>query len=612
MATYPKISALFLLLLAPLSARDFHVATTGDDASDGSPARPLRTIQAAANQAKPGDIITVHEGTYRERIDPPRGGESDATRIIYQAAPGAKVAVKGSEIVKGWTKVQNDTWKLILPNSFFGAFNPYADEIRGDWFKAKGRKHHTGAVYRNGHWLTEAAKPEEVLAPAKEKQLWFATVDAQSTTITAQLPDTDPNAAGIEINVRKTVFYPSQTGRNFITVRGFTLEHAATNWAPPTAEQVGLIGTHWSKGWIIENNTIRYSTCTGVTLGKHGDKFDNTSADSAEGYVETIKRGLSAGWSKKNTGHHVVRDNHISHCEQAGIVGSLGAVFSTITGNDIHDIHVRQLFAGAEQAGIKIHAAIDTLIANNHIHQCNRGIWLDWMAQGTRVTGNLVHDIAPSDGLFVEVNHGPFLIDHNLFLSAVSLSDQSQGGAYAHNIFAGKIIVRPELSRETPWLEEHGTKIAGLQNIKGGDSRFYNNIFLASSGFDAYDRSACPNPMAGNVFIKGAKPSRHEKSPLLLPDLDPAWNLREENEKWFLEINLNGIGKPTGPLVTSDLLGKTEVSALPFVQPDGSPYQLERDYTGTSRSRGNPFPGPFEALPAGKQSLQVWPAPRSP
>lgn len=128
----------------------------------------------------------------------------------------------------------------------------------------------------------------------------------------------------------------------------------------------------------------------------------------------------------------------------------------------------------------------------------------------------------------------------------------------------------------------------------------------------AYSGLHSPNPMAGNVFVKGAKPSRHEKSPLLLPDLDPAWSLRQANEKWLLEINLSGIGKPTGPLVTSDLLGKTEVSALPFVQPDGSPYQLDRDYAGIARSRKNPPPGPFEALPAGKQPIQVWPVSQAP
>lgn len=603
-----KIAALALLLLPPLHAREFHVATTGNDSSDGSSALPLRTIQAAADQAMPGDTITVREGVYRERVDPPRGGESDEKRIIFQAAPGAKVTIKGSEVVKGWTKVAQDTWKVAIPNSFFGSFSPYADEIRGDWFKPYGRKHHTGAIYQNGHWLTEAANAEEVLATTTKNPLWFATVDDKTTTITAQFPGTDPNADGIEINVRQAVFYPGKTGRNFITVRGFTLEHAATNWAPPTAEQVGLIGTNWSKGWIIENNTIRYSTCTGVTLGKHGDKFDNTSARSAKGYVETIKRGLAAGWSRENIGHHIVRANHISHCEQAGIVGSLGAIFSTITGNHIHDIHVRKLFGGAERAGIKIHGAIDTLISHNHIHHTCLGIWLDWMAQGTRVTGNLIHDTSGSQDLFVEVNHGPFLVDHNLFLSTTSLSDQSQGGAYAHNLFAGKISARPDLGRETPWHEAHGTKIAGMQNIKGGDSRFYNNLFLAPAGLSDYDTSASPTPMAGNVFIQGAKPSIHEKSPLLLPDLDPAWCLRENNGTWYLDINLNGIGKSTGPLVTSDLLGSTEVSALPFVQPDGSPYRLDRDYIGSARSDKNPSAGPFEAPAAGRQSIQVWPA----
>jgi alpha-N-arabinofuranosidase len=600
-----KITALFLAILTPLFSREFHVAIHGDDAADGSAQRPLRTIQAAASQAKPGDIITVHEGTYRERIDPPRGGDSDTLRITYQAAPGAKVSIKGSEIVKGWEKSEHDTWTITLPNSFFGTFNPYADEIRGDWFQPKKRKHHTGAVYQNGHWLTEAATPGEVRKPTGKNPLWFATVDDKSTTITAQFPGTDPNAEEIEINVRQAVFYPGQTDRNFITVRGFTLEHAATNWAPPTAEQVGLIGTHWSKGWIIENNTIRYSTCTGVTLGKHGDKFDNTSANSAEGYVETIKRGLAAGWSKENIGHHVVRHNHISHCEQAGIVGSLGAAFSTISGNHIHHIHIRQLFSGAEMAGIKFHAPIDTVISDNHIHHTNRGIWLDWMTQGTRVTRNLLHNNSPSEDLFVEVNHGPFLIDHNLFLSERSIADWSQGGAYAHNLFAGKIIARPELGRETPWHEPHGTKIAGLQNIKGGDNRFYHNLFLAPAGLNAYDSSASPNHMAGNVFLKGAKPSRHEKSPTLHPDLDPAWNLREDNGSWFLDINIDGINKPMGPLVTSGLLGKTEVSGLPFIQPDGSPYELTFDYTGTTRNTTHPSPGPFEKLGTGKQSIKV-------
>ncbi len=425
-----SIIALTIALTAcSLYAKEYHVSTTDLDGNPGTKSKPFKTISAAAAIARPGDTVTVHEGVYRERINPPRGGTSDKKRIVYQAAKGEKVVIKGSEIVKGWKKLNSDTWQVTIPNSFFGDFNPYSDLISGDWFNRKGRDHHTGAVYLNGRWLTEAAQKKEVFEPASDNPLWFAKVDDANTTIWAQFKGVDPNKENVEINARQSVFYPEKPGMNYITVCGFTMEHAATPWAPPTAEQIGLIGTHWSKGWVIENNTIRYSVCTGITLGKHGDEFDNMSQNSAEGYVETINRALKRDWSKENIGHHLVRNNHIYHCEQAGIVGSMGAVFSTITGNAIHDIHIRQLFDGAEMAGIKFHGAIDTIISHNHVYRTCRGIWLDWMSQGTHVTGNLLHDNESREDLFVEVNHGPFLVDNNLFLSGNGLNRRLRLGA---------------------------------------------------------------------------------------------------------------------------------------------------------------------------------------
>ena len=92
-------------------------------------------------------------------------------------------------------------------------------------------------------------------------------------------------------------------------------------------------------------------------------------------------------------------------------------------------------------AGIKLHGAVDTEIRDNHIYRCNRGIWLDWMAQGTRVTGNLLHDNGPSEDLFMEVNHGPSMIDNNIMLSGNSILVNSQGAAYAHNLITGRIRV---------------------------------------------------------------------------------------------------------------------------------------------------------------------------
>ncbi len=616
-----------VLLLAPLAAAraaELHVAPSGDDANPGTQPAPLRTIQHAADLAQPGDVITVHAGVYRERIQPPRGGQSDQKRIVYRAAPGEKVEIKGSEVVKNWEKVQEGVWKATLPNSLFGSFNPYSDLIRGDWFSPRGREHHTGAVYLNGDWLTEAAKLEDVFEPAGATPLWFGRVEKDTTTIWTQFKGVDPNEQLVEINVRRTVFYPEKPGMNYITVRGFALRHAATPWAPPTAEQVGLVGTHWSKGWIIENNVVSHSVCSGIALGKYGDQWDNTSANSAEGYVKTIERALQNGWNRDTIGHHVVRNNTISHCEQAGIVGSLGAAFSTVSGNTIHDIHVRRLFSGAEMAGIKFHAAIDTTIRGNHIYRTCLGLWLDWMAQGTRVSGNLFHDNAGQD-LFVEVDHGPFLVDNNLFLSGVSLLDMSEGGAYAHNLLAGRILSRPELSRATPYHPPHSTAVAGLVNIKGGDDRFYNNVFVGGGepsakgkpagkapradgfGLWVYDAREFPLHTGGNLYFRGARPYAKEAKPLVEAGVDPKLRLVEEGGSVYLHLILGeAVEKADTAIVTTELLGKAKTPGLPYENPDGSPLAVDTDYFGMRRSATRPVPGPFEKPGAGPLRLKVW------
>ncbi len=595
------------------AGNEYHVCVTGADTNPGSPQRPLRTIQAAADIAQPGDTITVHAGVYRERINPPRGGLSDERRITYQAAPDAEVIIKGSEIIKGWERAENDTWKVVIPNAFFGDFNPYQTLVAGDWFTPlpgrSGRVYHTGTVYLDGHWLREAPARDAVLAPAGEEALWFGEVDAATTTLYTQFQGVDPNERMVEINVRETVFYPEKTGINYITVRGFTMEHAATNWSPPTAEQVGLIGTHWSKGWIIENNTIRYSLCTGITLGKHGDEFDNTSASSAEGYVETIKRGIAAGWSKENIGHHIVRNNHISYCEQAGIVGSMGAIFSTVADNVIHDINMRGMFGGHEMAGIKFHAPIDTLISGNHVYRCGGfgGIWLDWMTQGARVTGNLLHDNHRQD-LFVEVNHGPFMVDHNIFLSDLNLLESSGGGAYAHNLFNGAIRLREETRRDTPYHKPHSTEILGLSKGIDDDQRFHNNLFFGRNGLSAYDAWEPKHLQAsGNVYLGQARPSLKDRKELLDEAFEPGVILTREGDAWRLELSINPAWAQNvkREIVTTETLGKAIVPDAPYLNPDGTPYRLDTDYFGNQRDPLNPSPGPFEMINGEQRTLVI-------
>ncbi len=228
---------------------EYHVSKSGNNSNSGTKDAPFLTISKAAKVACPTDIITVHEGTYRECVRPQRGGTSNTQRITYRAAEGEKVIIKGSEVIEKWEKVEGTLWKTVLPNSFFGEFNPYTDVIDGDWYIAPlDYRVHTGDVYINGKSCYEAesleavAKGEKrlygtgnhvwlkyptILLPEDTIYQWFAQVDEENTTIYVNCQDINPENALMEINVRQSCFYPDQVGRNYITVQGFEIAQAA-------------------------------------------------------------------------------------------------------------------------------------------------------------------------------------------------------------------------------------------------------------------------------------------------------------------------------------------------------------------------------------------------
>lgn len=83
-----------------INARTFIVDQKHPKASDSGPAIidvPLKTISKAAELAYPGDSVVVYAGIYREQVMPIRGGEPGRP-IVYMAAPGEEVFIKGSEV----------------------------------------------------------------------------------------------------------------------------------------------------------------------------------------------------------------------------------------------------------------------------------------------------------------------------------------------------------------------------------------------------------------------------------------------------------------------------------------------------------------------------------
>jgi len=593
----------------------FHVSTEGSNDNPGSKSDPFLTIQHAADLAQPGDRILVAPGIYRERIDPPRGGLSEAERIVFEAAQPGEVTIKGSDPVTGWSKVEGDIWEASVDNALFGNFNPFAIELTGDWFNGRGRIHHLGVLYFNDVAMVEAETVDEVGELVEGFPQFFATVEEGQTTFRAHFPDGDPNAANVEATTREAVFYPSRPGVDWITVKGFNLRNSATPWAPPTAEQVGLIGTHWGKGWIIENNRISGSRCTGITLGKYGDRWDNKS-ESAEAYVDTINRALEVGgWNRANVGSHVVRNNVIHDCEQAGIVGSMGGAFSLIENNVIYNMNRVRAFAGMEMAGIKLHGGIDVIIRDNLIYEVPWGIWLDWMSQGARVSRNVLHSNGPFADLYLEVNHGPLVVDNNFLLSEWSFRCISQGNALAHNLLAGRVTLGKHQTnpRKTPYHACHATEVRGLHdNPRGDDHWFHNVLATAETDLEIYNTALLDVTMEGNVFLNGAKPSEHSKAPTIVEG-ETLFNIRFEGEGRdhvvYLEIDPGKLDDGVKRrLVESGMLGKAEISGCPYENADGSPVAIDYDAFNAKRDVDNPLPGPLSRPRAtGTTSFEIWP-----
>ena len=201
--------------------REYHVAVTGNDRAAGSAA--FATIQRAADVAMPGDTVIVHEGVYREWVDPRMGGISDLERITYRAAEGEKPVIKGSERITNWENVKGTVWKAVVPNSLFGDFNPYDTYLYGDWMIGPAYPTlHLGDVYLNGSSFYEALTLEEVekaqrretgfnvpwqdyrepiADPEGTVYRWYAQVEAETTSIWANFQGADPNQELVYVNV---------------------------------------------------------------------------------------------------------------------------------------------------------------------------------------------------------------------------------------------------------------------------------------------------------------------------------------------------------------------------------------------------------------------------
>ena len=427
-------------------SRTYYVDNTSSQADDmgpGDKARPFRTINKAAQLLQPGERVVISAGTYRECVRPARGGTGPTQMISYEAVPGAKVYIKGSEVLKdGWQQEAVSesfnaapgtgitTWRHELTNALFpDNYNPFAlPSIMGQWgwldakivdmgpfLRRRGLVFVDGKPLEPMEQLRELAMPKLPPVPdftvppvallgmparrrggpimqevggSPEARFW---VEYAGNAIHVRLASGTPSDHLIEVTTRQHAFIPAQSGIGFIRVKGLTFQHAGNGYPFP---QFGMISLAGGEHWILEDNIIEWANGVGLDIGSDGNSG----------------RAQHAGASQ------IVRRNTIRYCGIEGI-GGMGTTDTLIEDNLIEWCGWADAERGWEAAGAKFHRAKNMMFRRNVIRHMRHAdaAWWDVGNTNCRITSNIFADVLTvGAAVHMEMNPAQNSIDNNI------------------------------------------------------------------------------------------------------------------------------------------------------------------------------------------------------
>jgi hypothetical protein len=310
-----RLRGSYLAEAAPAGAPALHVdAVHGDDAGDGSPARPFRTIGRALALVAPGARVVLHAGVYREMALAAVGGTA-AAPITLEGAPGERAVISGADPVAGWRPLGDgrwcrDGWEVDSQQVFQDGV-PLLQIGPGCMTDDREPDTALGAppLWRN--YLPAVGSGPGDLVPgsfryqADERRLYLRPAAGA-----------DPNRVAIEAAVRESAVRPAHPGIGHWRLRNLVCERNSYGTRHRRYGGAGLV-TVRGRGWVVDGCTLRQADISGLHLngGDHLVLGCNLVANGCQGFT---LNGMPLPGSDGEPGGILIRDCLVAGNNQRG------------------------------------------------------------------------------------------------------------------------------------------------------------------------------------------------------------------------------------------------------------------------------------------------------
>ncbi len=529
----------------PNVTADFVVALDGNDTNPGTPAKPFRTIQHAADKVKAGQKVLVRGGVYFERRLQFRALGTTTAPITFEATPGERVVIDHGLRVPNWTLESGSVYKGLPEFTKFAQYGSTLAVVVAD----RPLEQVSGAL-REGTWSLEPASGLiRVWAfgganPASQEVIIINTSE-DADTETGLYMDNDGSGGGV----------------GHVVFDGFVHQGAeAAVWAA----NFGRSGKQ-NSGLTLKNCEIRFNWQYALRLN---------------------------GWKGANVESCDIHNNGLVHFPVTKNINWPHAIIGwdgddvTVTGSKVHDNYGEGVGPYTGCSGWKV-------IGNEVYDNYSVNIYIDTTEGDMLVDGNLVYNTGKNGRDYRVAPDGIRIGNEGADLAKDDPTPNIYNITVTNNILLG---VGPGIT-----AFNYGNGPSFLQN-----STIANNTVLAVAGFGGADTDAIyvnpgDNVTVANNIVYGGKISLGDGNAGNKGGIKAQNNLVADSSKF------NAFG--ANVTVTGTLYGDPQFALGTGFKADayhlkaGSPARdagvnvsaVPRDFEGTARPQGNAFDlGAFE------------------